>query len=383
MTNAYSVTDSAAEGVLFGIGNPLLDISAKVDASWLEKYGLDSNSQILADEGGKHDSLYPELLKQDNCELLPGGATLNTIRATQWVIQQAKNSQGATAYSGSVNGGADDQYRELLDTAVKAAGVNSVYHMHQGAEPTGTCACVITGNEGHRSLVANLAAANKYTADAVKSGAIHDALKAAKYVYSAGFFLTTEGGPKAMEYMSAHCNEDANKKILAINLSAPFLSMFFKDTLNAAIDGADVVFGNEAEIEAWGTSNGVCTEDEAKQAAENGGSEALRKKIVKAIAERPRTHSNQKPRLVICTQGCDNTLAYANGQESAFEVTALPKDQIVDTNGAGDAFVAGFLAGLIYGKDLQGCANVGNFCARQIIQQAGCTFPATADFPKF
>merc|ERR1712048_100566 len=256
--------------------------------------------------------------------------------------------------------------------------------MHQGAEPTGTCACVITGDKGHRSLVANLAAANKYTADAVKSGAINQALKASKYVYSAGFFLTTDGGPQAMEFISQECNQDPNnKKILAINLSAPFLSMFFKDKLNAAIDGADVVFGNETEMEAWGTSNGIVTEDDVKQAAENGKSEEIRKKIVKAIAERPRTHSNQKPRLVICTQGCDNTLAVANGVEHAFEVNALPKDQIVDTNGAGDAFVAGFLAGLIYGKDLKGCAEVGNFCARQIIQQAGCTFPDKADFPSF
>ena len=37
-------------GVLFGIGNPLLDILAKVAPGYVQRWNLDSNAQINAQE---------------------------------------------------------------------------------------------------------------------------------------------------------------------------------------------------------------------------------------------------------------------------------------------------------------------------------------------
>ena len=63
---------------LCGMGNPLLDIQATVATGYLERYGLESNNQILAEE--KHVPMYKELVSWFPVEYLPGGATLNTIR---------------------------------------------------------------------------------------------------------------------------------------------------------------------------------------------------------------------------------------------------------------------------------------------------------------
>lgn len=49
---------------------------------------------------------------------------------------------------------------------------------------------------------------------------------------------------------------------------------------------------------------------------------------------------------------------------------------LVDTNGAGDAFVGGFLAKLACGCDLEACVSAGNYAARQIIQVSGCKIPS-------
>jgi adenosine kinase len=49
--------------------------------------------------------------------------------------------------------------------------------------------------------------------------------------------------------------------------------------------------------------------------------------------------------------------------------------QIVDTNGAGDAFVGGFLAQLSKKKSIEECVKCGNWAATEIIQRSGCTFP--------
>lgn len=69
------------EGLLLGIGNPLLDISANVDRAFLEKYDLRSDNAILAEE--KHKPLYEELIDLYNADFTAGGAVQNTLRVTQ------------------------------------------------------------------------------------------------------------------------------------------------------------------------------------------------------------------------------------------------------------------------------------------------------------
>lgn len=66
------------------------------------------------------------------------------------------------------------------------------------------------------------------------------------------------------------------------------------------------------------------------------------------------------------------------GGISKFDVDVLPKEALVDTNGAGDAFVGGFLAKLSQAADLAECVRAGNWAARQIIQVSGCKIPEGA-----
>ncbi len=48
----------------------------------------------------------------------------------------------------------------------------------------------------------------------------------------------------------------------------------------------------------------------------------------------------------------------------------------MDTNGAGDSFVGGFLAAIAQGKDMETAVKAGQYCASEVIQQSGCSFPA-------
>jgi len=68
------------------------------------------------------------------------------------------------------------------------------------------------------------------------------------------------------------------------------------------------------------------------------------------------------PRLAVCTLGARGAIALAASGERA-AVDAAPVD-VVDTNGAGDAFFAGFLAASLSGADLDGCLAAG---ARQAV----------------
>ena len=67
-------------------------------------------------------------------------------------------------------------------------------------------------------------------------------------------------------------------------------------------------------------------------------------------------------------------MAY-QGEATKHDVIPLAKEDLVDTNGAGDAFVGGFLSQLVLGKDVAECCRAGNYCANLVIQRSGCTYP--------
>jgi ribokinase len=56
---------------------------------------------------------------------------------------------------------------------------------------------------------------------------------------------------------------------------------------------------------------------------------------------------------------------------AAYELAAYPT-KAVDTTGAGDAFAAGFLYGLLHEKSLPECGKIGNFVASCCIREYGC-----------
>lgn len=63
-----------------------------------------------------------------------------------------------------------------------------------------------------------------------------------------------------------------------------------------------------------------------------------------------------------------------------FKVDLVPKEKIVDTNGAGDAFVGGFVSMLIKGRSLEDCVRAGNYAAGVVICHEGCSFPPKPSF---
>jgi sugar/nucleoside kinase (ribokinase family) len=312
-------------GALLGMGNPLLDISAVVDAAFLEKYDvraacgwplalwlgrwrcaclcgcwrcgwrlfgslqgeyatranplhraintplaptsppkhpppkkqLKPANQILAED--KHLPIYKELAAKPGVEYIAGGATQNSVRVAQWMLQVP----GATGYMGCV--GDDDFAKEMAATAAKD-GVEARY-MVDAAAATGTCAVCVVG--GERSLVANLAAANNFKAEFLSAPANWALLEAARVVYSAGFFITVS--PESIMAAAQHCA--ANDKTYCMNISAPFIVQVppFKKVLLEALPYVDFLFGNETEAAAFAESEGWETREAGEIALKVAG----------------------------------------------------------------------------------------------------------------
>jgi len=183
----------------------------------------------------------------------------------------------------------------------------------------------------------------------------------AKCVYSAGFFLTVS--VDSMLRVAKHCSQ--NNKTYCLNLSAPFLCQFFKDQMASVLPFTDIVFGNETEAATYAEVNNLGTTDVGE--------------IARRIAMLPKENGSTS-RLVIITQGSEPVIAVEHGKIKKFPIEPLAKDAIVDTNGAGDAFVGGFLAQYVLDKSLDVAVKCGNWAARHCIQRSGCTMPDSCDF---
>lgn len=346
---------SAKKHVLVGLGNPLLDISANVGMDLLEKYGLKLNNAILAEAA--HLPLYKELVDKYKVEYIAGGATQNTIRVAQWM---SGNTADFAAYVGSIG---NDAFGKELSNAVLRDGVTPYYKVCEDV-PTGTCAVLV--HETERSLVANLSAAEKYTKSHFDQEDIQAVIKGAKIIYSAGFFLTHSAD--TMAACGKVAAESRGETVYCMNLSAPFLCQFFKDQMHSVLPYADFVFGNESEAAAFAESNGFAG--------------ASIEEIALRIANLPKA-SGSLPRTVIITQGSQATVMAREGKITTVAVPVIPSEKIVDTNGAGDAFVGGFLAFYAKGTvSIDECIRAGHWSAGHILQKSGCVFDNSAVYGK-
>jgi len=327
-----------------GLGNPLLDVSAVVTSDVLTKYELKADDAILADD--KHMPLFDELAKDSNVKYIAGGACQNTLRVAQWITKQPQ----VCTFFGAAG---EDDTMKVMTKSCEEVGLRPCYQVHKD-QLTGRCAVCITGHS--RSLVTHLGAANSFTVDHLKKPENLDIIKQSSIVYISGFFLTVS--PESIQFV---CEQvAADNKTLLMNFSAPFLCQFFKEPQMAALPYVDILIGNETEAATFATEQNLGVTD--------------LKEVAKKAAALPRRKENGS-RIVIITQGSNPVILCKDGVVAEIPATCIPADQIVDTNGAGDAFVGGFLAMLQSSKPIEDCVKCGIWAATQIIQQNGMTLP--------
>jgi adenosine kinase len=333
------------ELTLMALGHPLLDISCPVGMSYLEKYKIERGSCNLAE---KHQlPIFEELSQDRNVEFVPGGAAMNAVRVATWM----NNAPKVAYFVGSLG---DDEFGCILERALRRGGVTPLFE-YQEEKPTGTCACLIVDQE--RSLLAHLGAAVDLSLAHLHSKAVQDAIEATDVFYCEGFVHNTVSSPQNIIEIGRHSLE--RDKILAFNLSAPYLCHIFKDRWEKVMPFIDIIFGSRIDALAysdawdWGTTDlGV-----------------VMGKLCELYKENPK-----RPRLVVITGGSEVTYVAYRGNISTYPTIRVPPEEIVDTNGAGDAFVGGFLSQYLKHKRIDQCVNAGHAAAAEVIRNNGCTF---------
>lgn len=145
---------------------------------------------------------------------------------------------------------------------------------------------------------------------------------------------------------------------LITNLNAPYIVKNFSKDITWLAKKADIVFGNRDEFEELASINGFQTMDDQL-------SDLL--------------SNSEKDKIIVVTDGASPVFFYkgnsTNIESDLVNVPPVNVKDIVDTTGAGDSFVAGFLFALIEGKPIRECIELGCEISAKVIKVIGCNLP--------
>ncbi|CAH1994509.1 unnamed protein product [Acanthoscelides obtectus] len=217
-------------------------------------------------------------------------------------------------------------------------------------ERTGVCAVLLTGQ--YRTLVSRLGASKCFTKENLDKH-MWGHLQRAQFIYISAFFLGVSF--EVIKDIFSHFKE--NSKTVIVNLAATFLSNDYPKEITYLFEHGDIVFGNENEYKAF-----LAIHDRTECNIED-----ILPKLNKIF--------NKKPdRLLVMTRGSKPLYVLHQTELQEFPVSLIVKEDIVDSNGAGDAFVGGFLAQYVHGGSPNECVRCGTWAAREVLQHNGCSF---------
>jgi adenosine kinase len=159
------------------------------------------------------------------------------------------------------------------------------------------------------------------------------------YTGQPDFIIISPNDPLAMKNLAAECRQNGIPFIYDPSQQVPRLS---GDELLQGLDGAAMMIVNAYEAEMISSKTGLDIDD-------------LRARIG----------------ILVITHGRDGSEIYADGDKVSVPVFPVPKEDIQDPTGVGDAYRAGFICGLAHRLPLRICGEIGSLCAAYVLEKVG------------
>ncbi|MBT4351231.1 adenosine kinase [archaeon] len=305
---------------VYGIGNPIIDLTIKVTDSDIESLGLDKGTMHLIDENRRSEIL--NFLKDKEVQSFPAGSCPNTIMGL--------SSLGSNSIiNGRIgNGNLSKQYINEIE------GINVISRLKSSEGVTGTSIILITP-DSQRTMNTFLGNCRKFSKEDIDI----EAIKESKFLYFTGYMWDTDSQKEACNYAMKIAKENGVKFVF--NLADPNLVLRNKDELfNFILDKVDFLISNEEEIIA------LMGEDY----------ESAIKDLENKITG------------IVVTMGENGSKIKHKGSThlvDSFKVSA------VDSTGAGDMYTSGFLYGMSLGIPVENAAKIGSYFASKIVSQLG------------
>ncbi|MBV2359608.1 adenosine kinase [Thalassococcus sp. CAU 1522] len=307
---------------LVGIGNAVVDVIARADDAFLTRMGIEKGIMQLVEQD-RGEALYHAM---GNRVQTPGGSVANTIAG-------GGNLGLRTAFIGRVR---DDDLGRFYAEAMVNDGIDFVNAPVAGGELPTSRSMIFVSPDGERSMNTYLGISAELGPDDVTEAVAAQA----EAIFLEGYLFDKDKGKHAFLKAARACRAAGGKTGIAI--SDPFCVERHRGDFLALIENEmDYVIGNEAEIRSL-FENGTLEDDLA---------------AVAAICP-----------LVVCTRSGDGVTIIRNGERTDVPVRKVVP---VDATGAGDQFAAGFLYGLVTGRDMATAGRMGCLAAQEVIGHLG------------
>ncbi len=306
-----------------GIGNAVVDIVCHVEEPFLSDHRVSKGIMQLIDLD-RATELYSLM---SSAKRTAGGSAANTIAALASLGR-------STAYIGKVKA---DSLGEFFVSDMRSLGAafNTPLAPTQTKFETGRCMVLVTP-DGERSMNTYLGASEFLSSADIDE----EIIAASEWIFLEGYRFDGPESQNAFRDAITRCRRAGGK--IALTLSDPFCVLRHRRAFRDLIENKlDLLVCNRAELLAMYQTANL--------------DEALRK-------------ASQDIGMVACTVGKDGVFVAAEG--SKIQCDAVPT-QIVDATGAGDFFAAGFLYGLVSGRDLLTAARMGCLAASEVIRHLG------------
>jgi sugar/nucleoside kinase (ribokinase family) len=306
-----------------GIGSPLVDVIARVDDALLERLGLIKGSMELVDLD-QATAMYASVGASIE---VSGGSAANTVAGVAAL-------GGKAGFIGKVAG---DDMGEVFTHDITATGVEFEAAIDaSGTAGTGRCLVLVT-EDAERTMATHLGVANTFAPGDVDG----NLLARTKITYLEGYLFDLPPAKEAMR-QAIQATHDADGSV-AMSLSDSFcVERHRRDFLDLLSTDLDLLFANEDEAKAlFGASSLKVALD------------ALEETGILSVVTRG-------------AKGC--TIVTPAG---TIDIPAAPVASVVDTNGAGDLFAAGFLYGMTNGLDPEEAGRLAGICAAEVISHLG------------
>jgi adenosine kinase len=271
------------------------------------------------------------------------------------------NEKNNVGLLGSVG---NDVYGQLYEKLLDSENITSVFEKF---DVTNTGVCAVYCHNKDRGHVTDLGASTLVSNEYVTK--VWDMFKNVELIFTELFILKHR---KKIVYQLAELS-NTDRRHFGFNLpSFYFIETYLEDIKNL-FEYADIVFANAAEAIFLGNLLKIHDPENLSELCVH---------LAKLVKK-----NKTKKRVVIITNG-PNPAYICEYDHAQHRVTYngqnipdyVPNEEIVDTNGAGDAFAGGFLSKFIKGKNLEECVRAGHWAAAMIIQKRGCQLPVKCEY---
>lgn len=312
---------------LFCLGKATTDYVVKVDDNLLKDFGLQKGigKQLSADAVSRLEKAIQKYNK------MPGGSTANVAAGLANISTQLK-----IAYAAAIG---DDENGKAFEKEMQEKGIDCYLKRVSGRSPV--CFALVTP-DGERTFVVDVGVATQYKPEDLPC----DAIRNSRIFHSDAYELLSSPDALITAINLAYLNGTK----ISFDIAHEKVVKKERQTINTIINAGfcSFLFANEKEFAELTQSSEL--ETAAMQIARRTLSD-FRRNITVVVK------LGEKGAIV-----AENGLTYK---------IPIFRTNAIDTNGAGDAFAAGFLYGKLCGYETEMCGKIGSFYASKVVAQLG------------